>query len=135
MTDATMSITFHDVTPDQAAALMAVVSGDAAPAEKPKSTRRNAAAKPKEAEKPDPAPAKDGSADSDDGGTPEYTLDDVREALKTYRGEHSKEAAEGIIKGTGSSNISGIPEDKFAWVIEQCSKAPDEGGSDEEDWD
>lgn len=125
MTDApTMSLTLHDLSPDQVTAILAIVTGDA-----PKKAPAKKAAPKKAAPKKEEP--KDEPVESDDGGTP--TREEVVAALKEYRGTHSKEAAEAIIHGPGDSkNISGIKEENFAAVLEACSKPPadDEDGDD-----
>lgn len=130
MTDATMSLTLHDLSPEQVTAILAIVTGEAPAAEeKPKPAPRKRTTKPKK-EEPAEEPAEDTSGDSDEGGTP--TREDVVAALKAYRDKHSKEAAEAIIHGPGGSkNLSGISEENFAAVIEACSKEP----AAEDDWD
>ena len=131
MSDATVSLTLHDLSADQVTAIMAIVTGDASAA-KPASK-----AAPKKTTKPAAKPKEEKPVESDEGGTPaDLTADVVRNALKAYRSKHSKEDAEKIIAATGAPNITSIEEDKYPLVMELCEKDPADLPSDDgEDWD
>lgn len=129
MTDAlTVSLTFHDLTPDMAQALLDVAGGKepAKAAAKPatKATPAKKAEEKKEAAKPSPK-KEEPKADA------APTRDDVKAALTAFRAEHGQDEAVKIIHGFAKS-ISTIPEDKFAEVIAICEANEP---ISEEDWD
>ena len=130
MPDATtMSLTLHDLTPEMATAVIALVNGDAPakpatkPAAKPAAEKKAPAkkAEPKKEEKPKEEP---------EAAPTEVTREAVKAALTAYRAEHGQDAAVVIIKKYGKS-ISSIPEENFQQVLDDCAKGP----SEEEEWD
>ena len=82
MSDTTMSITLHDLDKETAAAVMAVVYGDA-PAAKPAAAKKTTTSSKAKAD-PKPKPKDDKPVESDEGGTPEASLDDVRKIGRAH---------------------------------------------------
>ena len=121
----TMSVTFHNVDIAQANEMAMVIDKGKASATKAKPASKPRAKPAAKAEEP-------------------VTLETVKSALTAYRNKYSKEDAELIIKATGASSLSKIPEDQFERVVKLTKMTADklkeelnveEDDDEEEDWD
>jgi hypothetical protein len=87
--------------------------------ETPKSTKKTAAAK-KAAAKAEAEAAAVAEAEAEPES--EYSLDDVRKALKSYATLESKEAAVQILHDHDAESVSALDVTKYAEVIAACGE-------------